>query len=338
MQAVKGSVAACSCHLRRPAFKSKPAGRRQTTVRAGEKSEGALITGANTGIGYETALALACKGYATVLACRDLEKARAARERIKAQCPDAKVEAVQLDLASLESVRLLANKCLQGGRPLSVLVNNAGIMACPELKSQDGYELQLAVNHLGHFLLTTMLLPLLTDASRPARIVNVSSSAHQFGTIQFDDLQSRRGYQPWRAYGQSKLANILFTYELARRLPRSANLTVNALHPGVVRTELSRFLIADPAPLWQRPLVQLSQFFLKTPEQGAATSIHLASSPDVEGITSKYWSDCRPLRSNRESYDAGVAARLWQVSHELTGADCDLARREPAAAGQEAQA
>ncbi|CAL8470625.1 g10167 [Coccomyxa elongata] len=292
------------------------------TVEPNGKS--ALITGANTGIGFETAKSLAAQGYATVLACRNIEKGRAARDKIKAELPGARVEAVPLDLTDLSTIRSFANKALDGGRPLDVLVNNAGVMATPEIRTKDGFELQLATNHLGHFLLTTMLLPMLTDPSRPSRIVNVSSSAHMFGKINFEDLQSRRSYQPWIAYGQSKLANVLFTYELARRLPLDSNLTVNALHPGVVQTELQRYLVPDPVPWWQVPLLQAASLFLKTPVQGAATSIFLASSPEVEGISSKYWVNCKPVASSKASYDTDVARKLWEVSEELTGADATV--------------
>ncbi|EIE22630.1 NAD(P)-binding protein [Coccomyxa subellipsoidea C-169] len=288
--------------------------------------EKAILWGANTGIGFETANSLASQGYATVLACRDINKGRAARDKIKAGLPGAKVEAVSLDLADLSTIRSFATKALDGGRPLDVLVNNAGmllvpcVMATPELRTKDGFELQLGTNHLGHFLLTTMLLPLLTDPSRPSRIVNVSSSAHMFGRINFEDLQSRQKYQPWVAYGQSKLANVLFTYELARRLPLDANVTVNALHPGVVQTELQRYLVPDPVPWWQVPLLKAASVFLKTPVQGAATSIYLASSPEVEGVSSKYWVDCQPKASSKASYDTDVARKLWEVSQELTAA------------------
>ncbi|KAK9803584.1 hypothetical protein WJX72_002288 [[Myrmecia] bisecta] len=207
------------------------------------------------------------------------------------------------------------------GQPLDVLVNNAGVMACPELQTAEGYELQLGVNHLGHFLLTSMLLPLLTQSDRPSRIVNVSSSAHKFGKMDWDDLMGRKNYQPWKAYGQSKLANVLFTYELARQLPPSANLTVNALHPGVVNTELSRYMWSGKSPFYLRPVQKVISLFLKTPEQGAATSVHLASSPQVGGVTAKYFVDCKPEASSPASYNVDDAKRLWQVSAELTGAE-----------------
>ena len=194
----------------------------------------------------------------------------------------------------------------------------------------DGFERQLGVNHLGHFALTLRLLPLLAS-STPARVVTVASSAHQFGAVDFDDLMFEgagaaggpgRRYSAWPAYGQSKLANVLFAYALAARLPPSSLITSNALHPGVVNTELARHLV-DPsaAPAWQRALFGLTAAFLKTPAQGAATSIYLATSPAVDGVAGKYYADCKPRASNAASYDVAVADRLWAVSAELTDTD-----------------
>ncbi|KAL4459034.1 hypothetical protein ABPG75_013899 [Micractinium tetrahymenae] len=280
----------------------------------------ALITGANTGIGFETAKALLHKDYYVVLACRDKDKAEAARGKLKQLVPQGRgVELVNFDLADLSSVRAWAQRAQDFGHPLDVLVNNAGVMACPQLATKDGFEYQLGVNHLGHFLLTNMLLPLLSTPDRPARIVNVSSAAHYFGHINFDDLQSSRDYQPWKAYGQSKLANVLFTYELARRLSPAANCTANTLHPGVVNTELARYLLPEQTAWWQQTLVQISKTFALTPEQGAQTSIYLASSPEVEGLSGKYYDKCRPVSSSKESYDLDVAKRFWDVSAELVG-------------------
>lgn len=180
----------------------------------------------------------------------------------------------------------------------------------------------------GHFLLTNMLLPLLVNTGRPARIVTVSSAAHLFGTINFDDLQSRRAYDPWRAYGQSKLANVMFTYELARRLPPGGGITATTLHPGVVDTELARYLLpaggVAAAAWWQRPLFAAARKFALTPEQGAATSIHLATAPEVEGVSGKYFDKCRPVDSSRESYDADKCRRLWEASAELVGLPVDV--------------
>ncbi|GAB4823373.1 hypothetical protein N2152v2_010419 [Parachlorella kessleri] len=234
----------------------------------------------------------------------------------KAEFPEAKLEVAVFDLADLSSVRDWANKALSFGFPVDVLVNNAGVMACPRLETKDGFEYQLGVNHLGHFLLTNMLLPLLTsNPESPARIVNVSSSAHAFGHIKFEDLQSTRGYNRWGAYGQSKLANVLFTYELARRLGSKAS--VNALHPGVVRSELQRYLVEGLT--WQKPLVTAlgTLFGGLAPEEGAKTSVYLASSAEIEGVTGKYFDKCKPVRSSAESYDSNVTQRLWDVSAEL---------------------
>lgn len=280
-----------------------------------------MITGANTGIGFCTAQSLAKQGYHVVLGCRNKEKGEAARAKLREELPEAKLEVAEFDLADLQSVRDWANRALDFGFPLDVLVNNAGVMACPQMSTKDGFEYQLGVNHLGHFLLTNMLHPLLkpsTAGAAPSRIVNVSSSAHLFGHINFGDLQSTQKYGKWQAYGQSKLANVLFTYELARRL-NPLEVTANALHPGVVNTELQRYLVPASPPAWQIPLLQITGKLigLLPPEEGAATSIYLASSPAVQGVSGKYFDKCRPVTSSKESYDAEVARRLWDVSAEL---------------------
>lgn len=283
----------------------------------------ALITGANTGIGFETAKALSKQGYYVVMGCRDAAKGEAARVRIKQEVPNARgLEIAQFDLSDLESVRSWAQRAQDFGLPLDVLVNNAGIMAVPDLQlTAQGHELQFGVNHLGHFLLTNMLLPLMTGENRQARIINVASAAHFFGVIDFDDLgkkgtfsrERNTKYDPWRAYGQSKLANILFTYELARRLPGSV--TVNALHPGIVASELGRYLFPN-VPDW---MLGVARVFALSPSEGAKTSVYLASSLDVAGITGKYWEKCQQVNSSKLSYDLGVASRLWELSSEFCG-------------------
>jgi NAD(P)-dependent dehydrogenase (short-subunit alcohol dehydrogenase family) len=278
----------------------------------------ALVTGGNTGIGFITAQSLAEKGYYVVLGCRNKAKAEAARDRIKAAVPGNRgVEVATFDLADLASVQAWASRARDFGLPLDLLVNNAGVMACPEMRTKDGFEYQLGVHHLGHFLLTNMLLPLMTDPLRPSRIVNVSSAAHMFGHMNFDDLQSTQSYDAWRAYGQSKLANVLFTYQLAKRLPVGSSTTVNALHPGVVNTELGRYLLPEQPAWWQMPLLNGLKAFTLTPEQGAATSIYVASSPEVEGVSGKYFDKCKPVTSSKESYDVEIAAKLWNTSAEL---------------------
>jgi len=255
-----------------------------------------------------------------VIACRSPEKGRAAVDKIREANPASIIDSMVVDLADMKSIRDFSSAYLDSGRRLDILINNAGVMACPQLTTKDGFELQLGVNHLGHFALTNQLLPLLQDPNRPSRIINLSSSAHTFGTINFADIMSRRSYQPWAAYGQSKLANVLFTYELARRLPKTASCTANALHPGVVDTELARYLVPDDPPFWQKPFLGLLRGFTKRPEEGAQTSIYLASEPGVEGITARYWVDCEMKPSSAESYDREVARKLWEVSEELTAA------------------
>lgn len=280
----------------------------------------ALVTGGNTGIGLQTAKALLQQDYFVVLGCRSQERAEAARAQLREAVPNARgIELAIFDLADLNSVREWGKRAQDFGLPLDVLVNNAGVMACPQMQTKDGFEYQLGVCHLGHFLLTSMLLPLLSNPDRPSRIVNVSSAAHYFGSIDFSDLQSSKSYQPWKAYGQAKLANVLHTYELARQLAPTANCTANTLHPGVVNTELARYLLPEQTAWWQKPLLQASKAFALTPEQGAQTSIYLASSPEVEGVSGKYYDKSRPVSSSKESYDREVAQRLWAVSSELVG-------------------
>ena len=198
----------------------------------------AIITGANTGIGLETAVDFAERNGRVILACRSKERGEAAVEQVKRRSGNNNVIFMPLDLASLDSVRSFATNVLDREARVDILVNNAGIMACPYMKTADGFEMQFGVNHLGHFLLTNLLLDRLKEAPA-ARIVNVSSSAHKRGKINFEDLNSTKKYTPFGAYSQSKLANVLFTRSLAKRLEGS-NVIVNALHPGVIRTELGR--------------------------------------------------------------------------------------------------
>lgn len=223
------------------------------------------------------------------------------------------------------------------GNPIDVLLNNAGVMACPEMKTADGFEYQLGVNHLGHFVLTSDLLPLMSDPSRSSRIINVASSAQLFGDISLDDpnWQTRR-YQNWAAYGQSKLANVFFTFELAKRLPTAAQITANCLHPGVVATELARYLQPEDSPAFVKAIAEfVNGTFLKTPVQGAQTSIYLASSPEVEGVSAKYFVDCKPATASYKAYDAGARARFWDLSCELTDTAFDVEALAKAASVKE---
>ena len=217
------------------------------------------------------------------------------------------------DFGSQRAVRALAVRLAAALPRVDVLVNNAGLIMDERVLTEDGLETTFAVNHIGYFLLARLLEPKLC-ASAPARVVNVASRAHRAGTIRFDDLMGARGYDGWTAYAQSKLANIVFTYELARRLA-GTGVTANCLHPGVVA---SNFGNAGPALI--RLAVRIGRPFMRSSARGAETSIYLASSPEVEGVSGKYFVNRREARSNDESYDSAVAARLWKVSEELTAA------------------
>lgn len=273
-----------------------------------------MITGASSGIGLATAVELARRGMKLFLVCRDRGRGETTRAKILAETGNRSVELMLADLSSQQSIRRLATDFLARSEPLHVLVNNAGILNLRRSVTVDGIEAVFAVNHLGYFLLTLLLLDRLRE-SAPARIVNVASGAHHGATIDFDDLGGERRYRPMRIYGQSKLANVLFTFELARRLEGSG-VTVNCLHPGVIATRLG----SNNGPL-ARLAPPILKLLFRSPEDGAATSVYLACSPEVEGTSGKYFVDCRTARSSKESCDATIARRLWEVSARLTGAD-----------------
>lgn len=273
-----------------------------------------LVTGANQGIGKETALGLARMGATVVMVARDRPKGEAALAEVKARSGSANVELMIADFASLESIRALAIEFRARHSALNVLVNNAGAYNTHRSTTTDGLETTFGVNHLGYFLLTDLLLDML-KASAPSRIVSVSSTAHVGGKMNFDDLQAERTYSGMRAYGQSKLANVLFTYELARRL-EGTGVTANVLHPGVVRTGFGKNNGGVVGPLFA-VFQRVGRPFFIAPEDGAATSIYLASSPEVEGVTGKYFDKCKAVPSNAISYDQAVAKRLWDVSEAL---------------------
>lgn len=260
-----------------------------------------LITGSTDGIGKATATELARRGFEVVVHGRSEKRVTEAARDIQEAAPEAHLETVAGNLASLEQVRMVADEVKQRFDRLDVLINNAGVMTSSRQESEDGYELTFAVNHLAHFLLTNLLLDLLR-ASAPARIITVSSMVHASGEIRFDDLQMRRGYSGYRAYAQSKLANVLFTYELARRLDGSG-VTANALHPGVIATKLLHVSFSGGGPI----------------EQGAEMPVFLATSPEVASTSGQYFSSRRPERSSSLSYDEQLQKRLWDVSEELTG-------------------
>jgi NAD(P)-dependent dehydrogenase (short-subunit alcohol dehydrogenase family) len=271
-----------------------------------------LITGGTSGIGGATATGLASMGANLAITGRDRGRAEHAAREIRSM-GGAQVDVFVSDLSSQSEVRRLADEVLEGLSRIDVLVNNVGGYWKTRHVTAEGLEHTFALNHLAPFLLTNLLLERLKQ-SGPARVVTVSSGAHVQGRIDFDDLQGARSYSGARAYSQSKLANVLFTYELAKRL-QATSVTANAVHPGVVRTS---FGAEDPAGV-QRLLNPLMRPFMKSPARGAATLIHVASSPDLEHVTGRYFVDSKPKRSSKRSYDEADAARLWQVSADLVG-------------------
>jgi len=271
-----------------------------------------LVTGANSGIGKETALGLARYGATVILVCRNPHKGEAARQEIQEKSGNSHVDLFIADLSSQQSIRQLTHDFQQKYTQLHVLVNNAGGVFNRGKVSPDGIEMTLAVNHLASFLLTNLLQDTI-KASTPARIVNVSSEANGMGFIDLDDLQGKREYRIFRAYAQSKLANVLFTYALARRL-EGTGVTVNCLHPGRVSTNIW----TSTLPNWLHFLGIITRPFTIPAEQGALTSIYLASSPEVEGITSKYFDKCQAVSSAKVSYDQDIQERLWTISETLT--------------------
>jgi NAD(P)-dependent dehydrogenase (short-subunit alcohol dehydrogenase family) len=272
-----------------------------------------LVTGATSGIGEITARELARLGARVIIVGRSPARCAATTERIRTQTGAVAVESLVADLSSQAEVRRLADQVRGRCDRLDVLVNNAGAMYLDRRESVDGIELTLALNHLSYFILTNALLPLL-EAGTPSRIVNVASEAHKGVSINFEDIQRRRRYGGWRAYQQSKLANILFTRELARRLERTG-VTANALHPGFVRTNFFKDF-----PGWRGWTFNLLASMLAiSPEEGALTSIHLATSPEVAGVSGQYFAKSKPATSSPQSHDRAAAERLWRVSEELTG-------------------
>jgi retinol dehydrogenase 14 len=273
-----------------------------------------LVTGANQGIGKETAIGLARLSATVVITARDRAKGEMALVDVKRRSASDAVEFMLADFASLDSIRQFAGEFQQRHQHLHVLVNNAGAYNAARTLTQDGFETTFGVNHLGYFLTTKLLLDTI-KASAPARIVNVSAGAHTGASINFDDLQGQRSYGGWGAYAQSKLANILFTYESARRL-EGTGVTANCLHPGVVVTGFGQNNTGLAGGL-VRLFHTLGRPFLLSPEKGARTSIYLASSPAVEGVTGKYFANGREQKSSAISHDADVARRLWEVSEAL---------------------
>ncbi|XP_070576871.1 retinol dehydrogenase 13-like isoform X2 [Ptychodera flava] len=276
-----------------------------------------IVTGANTGIGKETALELARRGGRIVLACRDLEKGKAAAEEIIENTKNPNVKVFQLDLASLESIKSFVTKFTTEEKKLHILINNAGIMRCPRWKTADGFEMQFGVNHLGHFYLTNLLLDNLKD-SAPSRIVNVSSISHTRGRIEFDNLNAEKHYSSSEAYADSKLAIVLFTRELSKRL-KGCGVTANVLHPGIVQTKIGRHTGMQQSAFSMSVLGPLFWLFVKTPIQGAQTSIYCAVAEELENTSGKYFIDCKEKECAPEGQDDAVAEKLWDVSAQMVG-------------------
>jgi NAD(P)-dependent dehydrogenase (short-subunit alcohol dehydrogenase family) len=263
-----------------------------------------VVTGANSGIGKATAQGLATAGATVLMVCRDRAKGTAAQQDIVAATGNATVECWQADLASLADVRRLAGELLVAHPVIHVLVNNAGVMLETRQLSADGFELQFAVNHLAPFLLTRLLEPALA-AGAPSRVVNVSSRLHTMGRIDFDDLQSARKYKMFATYGQSKLACVMATFDLAERWqPRG--ITVNCLHPGVIDTNIGGM------PRFMKKL-------LPKADKGARTSLHLAMAPELADVSGRYFSGCKEAKASPRASDREVRHRLWAETERLTG-------------------
>jgi NAD(P)-dependent dehydrogenase (short-subunit alcohol dehydrogenase family) len=288
----------------------------------------AVVTGGNSGLGLETARQLTRAGAEVVIACRNPDKGAAAVSEIKAGVPGARLRVAALDLASLESVRAFAEWLRTEREGLDLLVNNAGVMAPPRRETADGFELQFGTNHLGHFALTALLLGAM-EGRRDSRVVTISSGAHRMGKINFDDLQSQRRYFRWRAYGQSKLANLLFMYELDRRL-RAAGSQIKsvAAHPGYAATNLQS---AAPPMLDRLVMVVTNRLIAQSAAMGALPQLYAATYPGLEGGTyvgpdgiAEQRGHPEPVRASGAARDEQVARRLWEVSEELTGVSFEL--------------
>jgi len=274
------------------------------------KDKVCVVTGSNTGIGKETARGLAQRGFSVVLACRDVAKAEAARDDIVRSTGQREVDVMGLDLANTDSIRAFAQRFAHKYGRLDVLLNNAGLWPTTRSTTDEGYETTFGVNHLGTFLLTHELTPLLCR-SAPSRVVILASSLHYRGRMDWDDLMfERRKYDGPKAYSQSKLANVLFMRALSRRLD-GLGVAVNAVHPGVVATELARG--------YPKALVKLFHLFLLSPAEGAACSLHVATAPELEDTTGLYFEKSKPRSPSPRALDMGAQERLWTLSEHLLG-------------------
>jgi NAD(P)-dependent dehydrogenase (short-subunit alcohol dehydrogenase family) len=304
----------------------------------------AVVTGGNSGIGYEAAKALAAKGARVILAVRSAEKGQAAVTSIQRAHPGAQVEVMALDLSNLGSVRHFAETFLQRFEALPLLIDNAGVMALPYARTADGFEMQFGTNHLGHFALTSLLMPAILAAPN-ARVVVVSSGLHTAGEIDFDNLDGAKSYGRWRAYSQSKLANLLFAYELQRRFTAAgADVLVTGCHPGYAATNLQAAgARMDGARVSELLSNVANQLFAQSAAMGALPTLYAATAADVNGCD--YIGPVGLLgmrgtpgkiKSSARSYNTSVAARLWQVSEQLTGVRYDLAAQRHSVTATEA--
>uniref|UniRef100_A0A182WIU9 Retinol dehydrogenase 12 n=1 Tax=Anopheles minimus TaxID=112268 RepID=A0A182WIU9_9DIPT len=272
-----------------------------------------IITGANAGIGKEAAIECAKRGARVYMGCRDPARMEKARQEILDKSGSQNVFGLELDLASFESIRSFVKTFLSMERRLHVLINNAGVMACPKAYTKEGFEMHFGTNHLGHFLLTNMLLDVL-KRSAPSRIVTVSSLGHKWGSINKDDINAEKDYREWDAYTQSKLCNILFSRHLAKRL-RGTGVNTYALHPGAINTELMRHL----NPCLRTMAKPIFWVFFKTPKSGAQTTLYCAMEPTIASQTGLYYSDCKLKEPEPHAKDDTMAEWLWNLSERLTG-------------------
>ncbi|KAG8198096.1 hypothetical protein JTE90_020921 [Oedothorax gibbosus] len=277
------------------------------------KNKTVIITGANCGLGKATALDLAQRGARVILACRDQEKAHKALVDIRSKSSSGVLKVMELDLASFDSIRKFADEFMQSEDRLDILINNAGVFQCPYMTTKEGYEMQFGVNHLGHFLLTKLLLEKLKQSS-PSRIVIVSSALYKRGNINFDTINSEKHYDKSMAYKNSKLANVLFTRELAKRLT-GTGVSVYAVSPGMVWTNLGRYMSLN----WWKiaALAPLAWFFIRTPRQGAQTILHCAISEEAELESGSYYRNCEKEDFAKNAEDESVQKKLWEVSEAL---------------------
>jgi len=281
-----------------------------------------VITGANTGIGKETVIDLAKRGARVIMCCRDLTKAEEAAKDIRKSSGSDLVEIMHLDLASLKSVRKCAETLIEKEDKVDYLINNAGVMMCPDWKTEDGFDMQMGTNHFGHFLFTEKVMPLLRKSAASGyhpRIVIVASLAHTFARngISFDDINYEKNFNSREAYGQSKLANVLHCRELAKKL-ENTGISVYSLHPGVINTELGRH-IYDQYPKFIHPILQCLTWCIKTPFHGAQTTLYCCLEDKIEGESGLYYSDCARKDASAHGRDDEAAKKLWELSEKMVG-------------------